>query len=95
MPRSLLERMVDPYWYMEQVLHFLAGWAIVWCGAVVLGAFRVPLWLVPQILVPLACFAGGVREIVQNWGDYDGSLGDSIVDLGAWCLGATVCGVAT
>ncbi|TFH40900.1 MAG: hypothetical protein E4H01_15770 [Lysobacterales bacterium] len=95
MPRSLPERMKDWRWWGEQVLHFLAGWAIVWCGAVVLGAFRVPLDWLPTILVPLACFAGGVREIVQNWGDYDGSLGDSIVDLGAWCLGATVCGVAT
>lgn len=33
------------------------------------------------------------RELVQNWGDTDGSLGDSIVDASAWAFGAVCAGV--
>ena len=36
--------------------------------------------------------AGVGREIVQNWGDTDGSVGDSIVDAAAWSLGAITAG---
>ena len=39
-------------------------------------------------VLPFFRFLHLVREIVQNWGDVDGSLGDSIFDGAMWCFGA-------
>lgn len=50
------------------------------------------LWPVVVGAVVLSVAAGVGREIVQNWGDTDGSLGDSIVDAAAWSLGAITAG---
>lgn len=46
--------------------------------------------MVGAVLLSIA--AGVGREIVQNWGDTDGSLGDSIVDAVAWSTGAVIAG---
>lgn len=43
-------------------------------------------------LVVLSIAVGIGRELVQNWGDTDGSLGDSIVDAAAWSAGAISAG---
>lgn len=90
MPRSIQERMKDPVWWFEQVLHFLAGLApsALTCGILA-------HWFGPPIA--LWCFLGAVcgiapgfaRELHQNWGDKParGSLEDSLLDLGFWVLG--------
>lgn len=43
--------------------------------------------------VALSVAFGIGREVVQNWGDTDGSLGDSIVDALAWASGAIGAGL--
>lgn len=50
------------------------------------------LWPFVVGAVLLSIAAGVGREIVQNWGDTDGSLGDSIVDAVAWSTGAVIAG---
>ncbi len=94
MGRTLKERIRDWKWWGEQVLHFAIGFAIVWGGAIVLGAFRVPVaWALPM-LIGVSCFAGAAREIIQNDGDpfSKGSREDSLIDVAAWILGAIVAG---
>lgn len=89
MSRTLAERVKDWKWWGEQVAHFVVAGAIVgfvelikyWTG------FEPGHWFDLATLAG-AVHGGGLREIIQNFGDTDGSLGDSIVDQIAWTLGA-------
>jgi hypothetical protein len=85
MPRNLAERAQDPRWWGEQIVHTGLG-AVIAYPFILVG---VPV----SVAVAVSCFAGGLREITQNHGDVGGSMGDSIVDLGAWCLGAMLAGL--
>lgn len=92
MSRSLRERVKDPAWWGEQVAHGLIGAAI--AAVVFLAGWlaqrrRNPaLWLLVGAVV--SALIGGVRELVQNWGDVDNSIGDAVVDAVVWA----VCGAA-
>jgi hypothetical protein len=85
MSRSLAERAKDGMWWAEQVGHAALGWVIVW--------LFVLIGVSPVVAVGLSCWAGAVRELTQNFGDIDGSLGDTLVDSFAWMLGAVIAGL--
>lgn len=90
MPRDLRERARDWRWWGEQVAHHLAGFAITALLALgaLLGKRRRSgwAWVVAGLVVGIV--AGVAREVVQNWGDADGSVGDSVVDALAWVSGS-------
>ncbi len=86
MSRSLAERAIDPIWYIEQAAHAGLGWIIVW--------LVLKTGLPVSAAVAVSCFAGAAREIIQNHEDVGGSLGDSLVDAGAWMAGAVAAGWA-
>lgn len=86
MSRPLSERIRDPWWWAEQVLHFALGGAIA-------GAFAdAGAWAAWGLSTTL----GIARELIQNlrlrggrW-VWDGSKSDAAVDVGAWTLGAII-----
>lgn len=93
MSRPLSERVKDWKWWGEQVVHFLVGGIIVAFIAffVAVGGIDPGGWARVSI-VAVAVWGGALREIIQNFGDTDGSLGDSIVDMSMWTLGAIIVG---
>lgn len=85
MGRTLPERATDPLWWFEQCLHMALGWIVAW--------LVLQTGLPVSVAVAASCFAGAAREIIQNFDDVGGSLGDSLVDVGAWAIGAVVAGL--
>ncbi len=100
--------MNDPKWYdqlprwarhvVDQLLHFAAGAAI---SGLVGGVASVWLEGVRAGLIGAAAstLAAAIRELVQNLGDRDNDVLDSILDWAAWsagglCVGAILWGCA-
>ena len=95
MSRTLLERTKDWRWWGEQVAHFVIAAAIValssfgeWALGLELGT-----WF-NMLSLAIAIGTGALWEIIQNHGDTDGSLGDSIVDFGAFWAGGLLAAIA-
>lgn len=90
MPRDLRERARDWRWWGEQVAHQLAGLAIAALVAVpvFIGRRRRSGWVWVVLALVVGISTGIAREVVQNWGDAEGSVGDSVVDAIAWGSGA-------
>lgn len=90
MPRPFGEKIRDWRWWGEEQAHNVVGAAIV--AAVGLGAFfgryrrSWRVWILVAFALSLATGIG--REIVQNWGDADNDVLDSIADSIAWASGS-------
>lgn len=90
MPRPLRERVRDPAWWAEQTAHWWAGDAI---GSLAGWIATLPFhgdarWFAGGCAaITAAAVSAIVREVAQNWGDEDGSVGDAIADAVCWTLG--------
>lgn len=86
MTRPMSERVRDPRWWLDQVLHFLLG------GALAYGFEDLGGWGSFGFSLGLGIF----RELVQNlrfngWRPrWDGSKADAGWDVLSWMLGAIV-----
>lgn len=80
MSRSFAERIKDPVWWLEQAAH---GWIGIGAALVSL-AISAPTGGSTRLMgigcIVFAALAGSIRELVQNIGDSDNNVPDSIAD---------------
>lgn len=87
MSRTVWERMKTGEWWLEQAAHWFVGDVIGQVvGWITFAAGGAPI-VCGALAVSISTMFGILREIVQNVGDDDNSIGDATFDVLFWSLG--------
>lgn len=89
MPRPFSEKIRDEVWWLEQAAHAWIGAGLALVSSGVSSLFAPEPWIAP-IGIIAAGVGGATREVVQNWGDEENDVLDSIADTIFTTLGGVI-----